>query len=175
MSFATAIGAGAAVQFSDMVMIGKAAGTYNGVSRPADIVRTAGIFQPALGSPGGSPVCFNNGLSLCSSSFRYKTEIRRYLGGLDVAMRLDPIAFVWKDNGRDGVGFGAEEVAIVEPLLTFNNEKGEVEGVHYAQITTVLVNAVKEQQAQIDTLKRRIEEIMAFVCRSDSPAKICEK
>ena len=71
------------------------------------------------------------------------------MGGLDVAKRLNPITFAWKVDGRRDIGFGAEEVAKVEPLLTFANEKGEIEGVHYAQITAVLVNAVKEQQAQI--------------------------
>ncbi len=173
LNFATAIGAGAKVQFNDMVIIGKPAGIYDGVARPADIVRTMGIFQPALGSPGGNPVCFNNGLSLCSSSLRYKTGIQSYLGGLDVAKRLNPITFSWKDDGRRDIGFGAEEVAKVEPLLTFTNEKGEIEGVHYAQITTVLINAVKEQQAQIEALKKQIENLTSLVCRSDSSTQIC--
>ena len=158
LSFATAIGAGAAVQFSDMVVIGKVAGTYDGVARPADIVRTMGIFQPALSSPGGSPVCFNNGLSLCSSSFRYKTGIQPYLGGVEVAKRLNPITFAWKADGRRDIGFGAEDVVKVEPLLTFKNDKGELEGVQYAQITTVLVNAVKEQQAQIEAQQEQLKQ-----------------
>lgn len=158
LRFATAIGAGAAVEFSDMIVLGKSAGTYDGVVRPADIVRTRGIFQPALSSPGGSPVCFNNGLSLCSSSLRYKTGIQHYLGGVDVAKRLNPITFAWKEDGRRDIGFGAEEVAKVEPLLTFTNEKGEIEGVHYAQITTVLVNAIKEQQAQIEAQQEQIKQ-----------------
>jgi hypothetical protein len=50
------------------------------------------------------------------------------LGGIDVAKRLNPITFAWKDDGRCDIGFGAEEVAKVEPLLTFNNDKGELEG-----------------------------------------------
>ena len=158
LSFATAIGAGARVQFSDMVVIGKAAGTYDGVARPADIVRTAGIFQPALGNPGGSPACLSNGLSLCSSSYRYKTGIQPYLGGVEVAKRLNPITFAWKADGRPDIGFGAEDVVKVEPLLTFKNEKGELEGVHYAQITTVLVNSIKEQQAQIEAQQEQLKQ-----------------
>jgi hypothetical protein len=134
-----------------------------------------GIFQPALSSPGGSPVCFNNGLSLCSSSFRYKTTIRPYLGGLDVAKRLNPITFAWKADGRRDIGFGAEDVAKVEPLLTFNNEKGQIEGVQYAQITTVLINSIKEQQAQIEALTKQIRKLTTLVCRSNSSTKICRK
>ena len=97
------------------------------------------------------------------------------MGGIDVAKRLNPITFAWKDDGRRDIGFGAEEVAKVEPLLTFTNEKGEIEGVHYAQITTVLVNAVKEQQEQIETLKKQIENLTLLVCRSDSSTQICRK
>jgi hypothetical protein len=41
------------------------------------------------------------------------------------------------------IGLGAEEVERVEPLLTFRNEKGEIEGVKYDRITPVLVNAVQ--------------------------------
>jgi hypothetical protein len=37
--------------------------------------------------------------------------------------------------------------------LTYNNDKGEIEGVKYPQLNIVLINAVKEQQAQIETLK----------------------
>jgi flagellar biosynthesis chaperone FliJ len=56
------------------------------------------------------------------------------------------------------VGFGAEEVEKVEPLLTTRNDKGEIEGVKYGQVTTVLVNAVKEQQQQIGQQQRAIEQ-----------------
>ncbi len=101
--------------------------------------------------------------------------IQQYLGGLDVAKRLNPITFAWKEDGRRDIGFGAEEVAKVEPLLTFTNEKGEIEGVHYAQITTVLVNAVKEQQAQIEALTKQIENLTSLVCRLNSSMKVCRK
>ena len=87
---------------------------------------------------------------------RYKTEIRPYLGGIDVAKRLNPITFAWKDGGRRDIGFGAEDVSKVEPLLTFKNDKGEIEGVQYAQISTVLINSIKEQQSQIEMQSQQI-------------------
>ena len=158
LKYATAIGAGARAQFSDMVVLGKEAGVYGGVARPADIVRTSGIFQVGtFASPGGSPLCFNNGISFCSSSLRYKTDTQPYLGGLDVLRRLMPITYTWKCNGRRDLGFGAEQVAEVEPLLTFKNEKGEIEGVNYGQISTVVVNAIKQQQEQIEQQQQQIQ------------------
>ena len=158
LKYATAIGADARVEFSDMVIIGKVAGTYGGVARPADIVRIPGILQVStFGPPGGNPLCFNNGISFCSSSLRYKTDVQPYLGGMDVLRRLMPITYTWKSNGRRDLGFGAEQIAEIEPLLTFKNNKGEIEGVNYGQISTVIVNSIKEQQAQIEQQQQQIQ------------------
>jgi type III secretory pathway lipoprotein EscJ len=70
------------------------------------------------------------------------------------------------------IGFGAEEVAAVEPLLVTLNDKGEVEGVKYDRISVALVNAVKEQQQQIQHQRhqlqqqqRAIEGLKKLVCR----------
>src|SRR5262249_5098382 len=54
------------------------------------------------------------------------------------------------------VGFGAEAVAEIEPLLITRNDKGEVEGVKYDRLSVVFVNAFKEQQAKLQTQARRI-------------------
>jgi hypothetical protein len=158
LNYATAIGADARVEFSDMVIIGKVAGTYGGVVRPADIVRIPGLLQVAtFGPPGGNPLCFNNGIAFCSSSLRYKTDVHPYLGGMDVLRRLMPITYAWKSNGRRDLGFGAEQIAEIEPLLTFKNEKGEIEGVNYGRISTVVVNSIKEQQAQIEQQQQQLQ------------------
>ena len=46
----------------------------------------------------------------------------------------------------------------VEPLLVTYNEKGDVEGVKYDRLSAVLVNAVKEQQAQIEAQQSQLEQ-----------------
>ena len=158
LKYATAIGADARNNFSDMIILGKVAGTYGGVARPADIVRTTGLLQVGtFGSPGGNPLCYNNGIAFCSSSLRYKTDVQPYAGGLNILRRLRPITYTWKNSGRRDLGFGAEQVAEIEPLLTFKNDRGEIEGVNYGQISTVLVNAINEQQAQIERQQRQIQ------------------
>ena len=53
------------------------------------------------------------------------------------------------------VGLGAEDVAKVEPLLTFTNSKGEIEGVKYNQLSAVFIYAFKEQQEQIKERERQ--------------------
>jgi hypothetical protein len=62
---------------------------------------------------------------------------------------LRPIAFTWKEGGARDLGLGAEDVAAVEPLLVTHNAKGEIEGVKYDRLSAVLINAIHQQQQQI--------------------------
>jgi len=73
--------------------------------------------------------------------------------------RLRPVTFTWKGDDVRDVGLVAEEVAKVEPLLTFRNEKGEVEGVKYDRINLLLINAMKEMQAQVVMLQRKVRAL----------------
>jgi hypothetical protein len=113
-----------------------------------------------LAGGGGSSLCRNasNEISACSSSLRYKENVKPFLPGLDLLGRLRPVAFNWKDGGERDLGFVAEEVAEVEPLLATYNERGEVEGVKYDRLSAVFINAIKEQQQLIEQQARRNEE-----------------
>jgi hypothetical protein len=97
-------------------------------------------------------LCFDtiSFVTTCSSSLRYKKDLEPFAGGLSVISQLKPITFRWKGDNVLDVGFGAEDVAKVEPLLTFNNNKGQIEGVKYDRMGVVFVNAIKEQQSQIE-------------------------
>ncbi|WP_323168592.1 tail fiber domain-containing protein, partial [Pseudomonas atacamensis] len=75
---------------------------------------------------------------------------------------LRPVTFDWISSKQKDIGFVAEEVAEAEPLLATRNSDGQIEGVKYAQITTALVNAVKEQQAQIEKQQAQIEMLKAL-------------
>ena len=133
-----------------------------GTTSPSDLLHVNGIIRVGtLGSAGSTTLCRNasNQISTCSSSLRYKTDIQPFTDGIDVVKRLHPISFTWKQSGMRDVGFGAEEVEKVEPLLTFRNAKGEIEGVKYDQITAVLVNAIKDQQTQITAQQNQIDDL----------------
>jgi hypothetical protein len=131
----------------------------------------------ALGSGGSTQLCRNgsNVISTCSSSLRYKTNLGEYRPGLSLVSRLRPISFDWKEGGMHDLGLGAEDVAAIEPLLVNYNSKGEVEGVKYDRIGVVLVNAVKEQQAEIDALRAQIEALKKLVCATNATAEVCNK
>ena len=138
-------------------------------------LETSGFLRLNNVDSGGSlSLCLNasNHISFCSSSLRYKTNIAPFTPGLSLLKQLSPITFNWKEGGVTDLGFGAEDVAKASELLVIRNKKGEVEGVKYDRISTVLVNSVKEQQEVIqrqqETIDRQgaeIDALRGFVCR----------
>ena len=148
LTYATAIGAGASVRSSNTIVLGRDDGS--------DFVRIPGLLTiPNLAAAGTTHLCRNSfdRVGDCSSSLRYKTNLAPYLSGLDIVSRLRPISFTWKEGGMRDLGFGAEDVEKIDPLLVTYNKQGQVEGVKYDRINVVLVNAIKEQQKQIEELK----------------------
>ncbi|MEO8435802.1 MAG: tail fiber domain-containing protein, partial [Pyrinomonadaceae bacterium] len=173
LTFATAIGSGAVVNNSNYVVLGRPADAVRipgfldvkGNTYLKDLVASNGDFSgrivlDLLGAAGSTDLCWNiiKQIATCSSSLRYKTNVNPFLGGLDVVRRLRPITFNWKDGGTRDIGFAAEEVNEIEPLLSTHNAQGEIEGVKYKQITTVLVNAVKEQQQLIEQQQQQLQQ-----------------
>ena len=147
-SFATAIGAGAVAPASNNITLGRPGGE--------DLVRLPGsLLLHTLSTGGITQLCRNSILvvSTCSSSARYKSNIHNFAPGLDLIQKLRPVAFNWKEGGMLDLGLIAEDVFKVEPLLTTANAKGEVEGVKYDRIGVVAVNAIKEQQLEIESLR----------------------
>lgn len=141
---------------------------------PSMTVDTGSIVHiNTLGAAGGTSLCRNasNQISSCSSSLRYKTNIQPFLGGLEVINRLRPITFNWKEGGVSDIGLGAEDVAQVAPLFTFRNDKGEVEGVKYAQLSVLLINAAKEQQVQLLAQQQQLAQQAQLIARQESQLK----
>jgi len=168
---ATAIGNDAFVTQSDSLVLGSISGVNLsvrdtnvgiGTTAPLDRLHVNGIIRVVLlGAAGSTNLCrnANNQISSCSSSLRYKTGVSPFRSGLDLANRLQPIVFNWKDSGLRDLGLAAEDVAKVEPLLVTYNSKGEVEGVKYDRIAVVLLNAFKEQQQLIQQQQAQIDEL----------------
>ena len=188
VTHSAAIGAGAVVSASNTIVIG----TASEVTQVPGSLRVSGTLDAiTLDSNGQVSICHtaSHRFAFCSSSLRYKTDVEPYGPGLDVVQRLHPIRFTWKDGGARDLGLGAEDVAPVEPLLVTRNGSGEVEGVKYDRVAVILVNAVREQQAEIArlaeelrALRQRLEAIKAPPARpgnmrgrpSSSPARRTE-
>ncbi len=113
-----------------------------------------------LGQGGSTSLCRNslNYISTCSSSARYKSNVKDFRSGLSLIAKLRPVSFTWTQGGMPDLGLVAEEVADAEPLLT-TTVGGRVEGIKYDRIGVVLINAVQEQQDQIQAGKDEIENL----------------
>lgn len=184
LTFATAIGSGAVVAQSNTIQLGRAADRVRaagGLTVASDLV-VGTVISTSLSTGGSVAVCRNGSglLSTCSSSLRYKADVLPLEAGLDVVSRLRPITFNWRDTGARDVGFAAEAVAAVDPLLATYNDEGQVEGVKYGQITAVLVNALHEQQAQIERQQAllrvqgaQLETLGRLVCTDHPDDEAC--
>jgi hypothetical protein len=131
-----------------------------GTDPNVDQLYVNGFVSMNLGNFGTQAVCRNTAvgvLTLCSSSIRYKQNVKDYKPGLELIRRLRPVSFNWKVTDEADFGLVAEEVAEVEPLMTIRNDKGEIEGVKYDRVGVVLINAVNEQQDQIEAQQKQIE------------------
>lgn len=147
----------------------------------------AGYFDglvaiPQLQTGGATQLCRGtaNLISTCSSSLRYKSNVQTFAGGLNIVERLRPISFDWKESRMPDIGLAAEEVEQVEPVLTFRNDKGEIEGVKYNQLSAVFINAFKDeekqieqQQLQIKQQQSQIDGLKALLCLDHPQAAVC--
>lgn len=137
-----------------------------------------------LGAGGNVALCINslNQIAFCGSSLRYKTDLQPFGIGLSFINQLHPIAYKWKADNTPDIGFGAEDVAKINPLFVAYNSKGEVEGVKYDRLSVVFVNAFKEQQAQIVQQQKQLEQqwlqienLKKLICLEHSNATLCQE
>jgi len=96
-----------------------------------------------------------------SSDRRLKDNIVNIENPIEKVQKLNGVTWDWNDNADElqksiaNVGVIAQEVEEVLPQLVKDRENG-YKGVDYAKLTGLLIEAVKEQQKQIDELKARL-------------------
>jgi hypothetical protein len=111
-----------------------------------------------------------------SSDYRLKENIAPITGALDKVSQLKPVTYKWKQDGSDGQGFIAHELAEVVPdcvvgekdaVETYTDEDGieqtriKPQGVDTSFLVATLTAAIQEQQTIINDLKARIETLEA--------------
>ncbi len=92
------------------------------------------------------------------SDISLKENIQNITGGLDKIMALRGVTFDWKGQGVASSGFIAQEVELVIPDLVSTDSNG-IKSLDYGRFTPYLVEAIKEQQLQIQTAYNRIEQL----------------
>jgi hypothetical protein len=84
------------------------------------------------------------------SSRRWKTNIKTLPDALDKVERLRGVSYDLKANGKHEIGVIAEEVgAVVPEIVEWDKNGKDANGVDYSRLTALLIEAVKQQQAQI--------------------------
>jgi hypothetical protein len=92
-----------------------------------------------------------------SSDKRLKKNIKTVESALDKVIALRGVTFDWKEGGAKAIGLIAQEAEKVIPEIVSQDENGYF-GIKYNNLIGVLVEAIKEQQEQINTLKKLIEK-----------------
>ena len=98
------------------------------------------------------------------SSRRWKENVEPIEDGLGLVRRLRGVTFDWKESGEHDLGMIAEEVGEVLPELVAYEENGvDAQSIDYARLTAVLVEAVKEQDAQLADQAAELSELRGTV------------
>ena len=137
--------------------------TGNYTSSPYNLVRTGRVMM--VDSAGG--------VGYQSSTRESKTNITN-LEDISFIYKLNPVSFnyrksegtsnVFTDEYNEDLQYGliADEVEKVNKELVFYNEKDgvkELAGVEYGKLTAVLIKAIQEQQAQIQSLQEQNQDL----------------
>ena len=93
-----------------------------------------------------------------TSDERLKKNVTPITNALSDVTQLKGVSFDWKDTGTRGHGFIAQQVEPILPDVVQTDEETGIKSINYVGMIGHLVEAIKEQQEQIEELKRRIGE-----------------
>ncbi|MDG3581768.1 pyocin knob domain-containing S74 family peptidase [Galbibacter pacificus] len=87
-----------------------------------------------------------------------KHKITPLKEGIKTIKKINTYNYKWKSDDTDDIGVIAQEIEKELPQLVNTNEEG-IKSVNYTKLIPILINAIKEQQQQIDGLNNEIKEI----------------
>jgi hypothetical protein len=97
-----------------------------------------------------------------TSAEKYKENIES-LDSADIIHNLRPVTFNWKDTNEKDYGLIAEEVNEHLPELVKKDKLGEIEGIKYSKLTSLLIKVVQDQQSQIEKLTKDINWLKSHI------------
>jgi len=130
--------------------------TTNSTSKTTGAVKLSGGMGIAKTLNVGEDV-----VAYASSDKRYKDNLQVITNPIDKVKSLTGYTFTWNDkheqfNGNNDIGVVAQEVEKVFPEIVDTRDNG-YKAVKYEKMVAVLIEAVKDQQKQIDELKAIID------------------
>ncbi len=153
---------------NDRMTITSAGNVGIGTITPGYKLTVAGIIAPtadnAYSLGGGTTnrwtvVYATNGI-IQTSDRRLKTNITNLNYGLKEVLALQPVGYNWKEKptAEHKIGLIAQDVRKLVPEVVVGDETKEKLGMNYAELVPVLINAIKEQQKEIDDLKKAFQK-----------------
>jgi hypothetical protein len=85
-----------------------------------------------------------------TSDISLKGNIKIIEDPIEKVLQLNGVTFNWKENQKPSIGVIAQELEKVLPELV---TQGDIKSVNYNGLIGLLIEAIKEQQKQIDELK----------------------
>lgn len=111
---------------------------------------------------------YSNLYSVTASSFYYssdanlKKNIAPLNNSLEKISQLQGVNFQWKDPEKDqkiNIGLIAQDVEKIYPELVNTDKKTGLKSVEYGNLVAPLIEAIKEQQKEIDSLNQKIDNL----------------
>ena len=121
-------------------LVFNASPTFTGTVLAAEISATGNITSPYFYS---------------ESDANLKKDVTPIIGALSSVQALSGVNFTWKHNDIKALGLIAQEVEQVLPVVVGVSPEG-YKTVQYNSIIAVLIEAVKDQQKQIDELRLKL-------------------
>lgn len=90
-----------------------------------------------------------------NSDERLKENVETITNALDKVKQLRGVEYDHKKTGEHSIGVIAQEIEKVIPEVVFEDAMG-IKSVAYQNIVAVLIEAIKEQQVQIEELKKKL-------------------
>ena len=118
------------------------------------VLGAAGVVARFTDSDGSCDIDPTSTALVCSSDQRLKRDVETIETALEKVLQFRGVNFKWNTQTDDAlrIGFLAQEVESVVPELVKTDSKTGYKSVNYTGFAPILVNAIKEQQDQIDLL-----------------------
>jgi len=102
------------------------------------------------------------GRILSPSDIRLKENVSEIKDALEKILKLQGVNFYWKGSGEKSIGLIAQEVEKIFPEV-INTDNSGMKSIDYGRLTAVLIEGIKEQQKEIDSLKQEVEKLKAQI------------
>ena len=89
-----------------------------------------------------------------TSDLNLKTNIQTISNPIDKILQINGVTFNWRESNKPSVGIIAQEIEKIFPELV-NGENPKT--VNYNGIIGLLIEAIKEQQIEINNLKDKLK------------------